>query len=62
MLSTLQGGIGGFRGVIHISPGKASDANASVILYRTHTLKQSGSCHLSQINWTPSVVLVMALQ
>lgn len=50
--NTLQGGLGGFCSVVQIRPGKARYANASVsvILYYTHALKQSGSCHLSQIS------------
>lgn len=64
VLSTLQGGLLVFFSVIQICPGKARYTNASlsVILYCTHTLKQPGSCHLSQIIWTTSVALVMALQ
>lgn len=64
VLSTLGGGLGGVCGVIQIQPGKAryTNASVSVILYCCDTLKQSGSCNLSQISWTPSMASVMALQ
>lgn len=62
--STLWGGLGGVCGAIQIHPGKAryTNSSVSVILYCCHTLKQSESCHLSQISWTSSMASVVALQ